>query len=1115
MVTALSALAALLTVPPVATPAYAQDDNRPSEFGTYNMQGSNRGARWTEEVAPRAGRGVLLALQEVGPGPPRPAPGTANNYQRIQIARTPNNLPNHYSITRWQVGQGIRYVYYLQTDPQRSRILRRDRWRGGRVNLAIVTDTPADEVRVLENPLYRRTGRGNAYRYRPLFGVRYGNTWYWDIHARNNDVPRLIQRVRAFAARHPEAPNWALIGDYNRDIHNLDAEEARTRLTMEDGERLLRTTYPTHISGDRRTELDFAITRGLPDNLQATIPNGGGADHVPLRFARAGAPDLPLMPTRLRTIQVRGQHHQGIRRTRFGAYQMGRAAHRFLFRNTRGGAHRLAFLGGGSGGARTARGDEDICPAIRLDAKPDRPGVIEDGPCGNTRAQWTLTDVGTGVDMELKESNGGAQRWRNVALPTLCLARLGPHVIAEPCAEKDTDQYWWDDAVALSGDWPDAAKDIRLESARYGLRAARGSHESESPVTPAPKPRHGKSDTSRASWNIEQVSPDDNLVRFTDPFNGSLCLGADETLDGPYKFAAVRGCDSGSDADGARQRWLGERYEDGTIRYRNEANNLCLTAHTDQDRPLKLLPCNDTEEQSWKITDPDTKPGLKKRDLRVMPLGDSITFGKQSSDGNGYRDELYDVLEQETGEGQNRVDFVGNVHNGTMADRDNEGHPGKRIDQIAKYAACSVPRYQPNVITLHAGTNDFNQEHDLATAHLRMKDLIERVLNESPKAVVVVAKVIPTGKPGLQPYIDAFNAKLPGVVSELRAAGKHVVLTDTSDVKVSDGLEHDAHPNDNGYAKIGYDFNRGILDAAAKGWIEKPAPQKPDAGCDPDKSKAGPGWRALGAIAPGMSYPAGSTDLADFDGDGRDDYVRIGGDRKVRIALNRKGKPGKPRWEEVNPGTRLTGGRDNWVIRIADIDGNGRADFLLVPPRSSSEDPMHVFLNRGLKNGKFSWDGTHVLDNPAGFGVRQEAIRFADVTGDGRDDFLQVGKNGSIHAYYNRPTHPNGRWSWEKHRYWAPGVFYGSRDMLRLADVSGDGKADYLMVGKHGAVHAYLNNGDKTPHRFTEHRYFVNETDYPGDKVAFRDISGDGKADYTVVYGGGSVRAWLNLGGNT
>ncbi|MET8678372.1 hypothetical protein ABZW18_12515 [Streptomyces sp. NPDC004647] len=49
-----------------------------------------------------------------------------------------------------------------------------------------------------------------------------------------------------------------------------------------------------------------------------------------------------------------------------------------------------------------------------------------------------------------------------------------------------------------------------------------------------------------------------------------------------------------------------------------------------------------------------------------------------------------------------------------MPDGDNEGHPGRRIDQIAEIADCSVPSSRPIVITLHhAGTNDLNQNHEI------------------------------------------------------------------------------------------------------------------------------------------------------------------------------------------------------------------------------------------------------------------------------------------------------------------------------------------------------------------------------------------------------------------
>src|SRR3989442_13321837 len=68
--------------------------------------------------------------------------------------------------------------------------------------------------------------------------------------------------------------------------------------------------------------------------------------------------------------------------------------------------------------------------------------------------------------------------------------------------------------------------------------------------------------------------------------------------------------------------------------------------------------------------------------LRLMPLGDSITWGVGSPSGNSYRDFLGSRLAAEG----HALDFVGSGRNGTMSDPDNEGHSGWRIGQIAGIA---------------------------------------------------------------------------------------------------------------------------------------------------------------------------------------------------------------------------------------------------------------------------------------------------------------------------------------------------------------------------------------------------------------------------------------------
>ncbi|MEV5313674.1 GDSL-type esterase/lipase family protein [Streptomyces sp. NPDC052610] len=492
-------------------------------------------------------------------------------------------------------------------------------------------------------------------------------------------------------------------------------------------------------------------------------------------------------------------------------------------------------------------------------------------------------------------------------------------------------------------------------------------------------------------------------------------------------------------------------------------------------------------------------------DLRLLPVGDSITYGENSTTLNGYRDPLWDYLAMSS-ETLWARDFVGSQRSGNMRDPDHEGHPGARIDEIMGEARCSVPAHRPNVVTLHAGTNDMNQQYQLATAPDRLGRLIDQILADAPEAVVLVATLIPSSKAGMQPRIDAYNARVPEVVRARQAQGKHVLLVDMSAVTTAD--VDGSHPDDTGYRKMAQAFHGGIVRAEQNGWITDPVPGSGQPCGDGETSKAGPGWRALGVIAPGMTSPEGRTDIVELNGDDRGDYVRITDDGAVRAALNTPAEPGRPDWADIDSGVPAAGPGSGAAVRFADVNGDGRDDLLEL----RSDSSVLAFENQGVEGGRIEW-GLGRLIAPGVSGATREAIRFADVDGDGRDDYLRVGDSGAVHAYINTPD-DSGLIHWEERLDWAPGVRYGSRDKLRLADVNGDRRADYLMVGSDGTVHAYLNDGGGGGGGFTEHLYFVYATGYPGQKSVFRDISGDGKADYLVVYDGGSLRAWLNRGGN-
>src|SRR3954471_7651047 len=124
--------------------------------------------------------------------------------------------------------------------------------------------------------------------------------------------------------------------------------------------------------------------------------------------------------------------------------------------------------------------------------------------------------------------------------------------------------------------------------------------------------------------------------------------------------------------------------------------------------------------------------------LRLMPLGDSITWGVGSPSGNSYRGFLWNQLAAEG----HALDFVGSGRNGTMPDRDNEGHSGWRIDQITGIADSVLTRYRPNVVTLEIGTNDLNGNYQIPTAPDRLRALIDRITRDVPDATVLVGTVI-------------------------------------------------------------------------------------------------------------------------------------------------------------------------------------------------------------------------------------------------------------------------------------------------------------------------------------------------------------------------------------
>ncbi|MFI2435316.1 SGNH/GDSL hydrolase family protein, partial [Streptomyces sp. NPDC018693] len=204
--------------------------------------------------------------------------------------------------------------------------------------------------------------------------------------------------------------------------------------------------------------------------------------------------------------------------------------------------------------------------------------------------------------------------------------------------------------------------------------------------------------------------------------------------------------------------------------------------------------------------------------LRVMPLGDSITWGVGSSTGNGYRGPLWNKLAADG----HPLDFVGTLRGGSMSDPDNQGHSGYKIHEVAALTDASLTRYRPNVVTLHIGTNDLNQSYQVSTATARLRSLVDQITAAAPDATVLVASLVVSTSGSEEQYRAAYNQAIPQIVRDAQAAGKRVAFVDMSSLTTAD-LDDALHPNDAGYQKMADAFHRGVRAADSAGWLRNPA----------------------------------------------------------------------------------------------------------------------------------------------------------------------------------------------------------------------------------------------------------------------------------------------------
>ncbi|MER5934986.1 GDSL-type esterase/lipase family protein [Streptomyces sp. NPDC002054] len=1035
----LALLMGLVGVIATAAPASAAPPDRKRFMATFNMLHSTAGGDMWLAVAEISRSFGVIALQEV-PRDGQLEPVAPHSPRRSTLLRQIGPDIWEYE---WRIGRDagdVRYVYLARNATQ---------------PLGIITTQRADHVTLVQHPTIPNSRTALVIAHNDIRMV------YASIHGfsgNGNDGVGLVTAVRdataAYGAANPPPQggdpwNWAVLGDFNRD----------PSLMRNDPNRPANSTVVSPTQGSQLRQgntLDYMVTSLGANFFNAstaapwsTIRNSG-SDHLPVLFSPMAA----------------GGPNQGWT---------------YRFTNPTGPKHSVISIPNGT--------TVDGAAAAREAWKRELSQI------------WRAEDfVSDGINTAHKLINTQTNKCLTLDVSRNVLQQA-------ECRDRDSlDQLWLYSTPSLQN----MARDIgpgfvarSTDPANGYLTTGGFTHEIPDEFRWAMEPidlRH---------WDTAGFPAGDqgsNPVYIMDGnANQSLTAGADHVSGGHS--------DHGNNDYHSEELWNHQPSGvPGGRHVVNESTKECLTIPASGQLKPTMEPCQPgNRHQAWEYVNGHLVgfalgvmvilsggelvlaagaavvgvisfiTGRKMGghiSLAVMPLGDSITLGVGSSTRTGYRPALAQMLAQDTAD----VKFVG-----SMQDADgsrHEGHSGWRIDQISANIDRWMADAKPNVVVLHLGTNDMNRNYEVATAPQRLGRLIDQIHDSSPDTVVVVASLVPAADPAVQARVNAYNRAIPGIVTDRAARGYRITQVSMGELSVAD-LNDNLHPNNNGYAKMARAFQGGVATASQKKWIV------PDVTVKPAPPEAGQG-------------AAAGDYRVDVNGDGRSDYLVVQDNGAVRAWVNSTGADGKVKWSDYGS---IASGSPSWTgaqVRFADVGGDARADYLVLSPNGA----VRALINQG-GDGRGGWqDAGTIASGSTSWNASQ--VRFADVGGDARADYLILSPNGAVRAFVNT-TRADGTLKWDDYGTIASGSAQWTAEDVRFADVGGDARADYLIVEDNGAVRSFINQGGDGHGGWGKvNTIATGSASWTATQVRFADVGGDSRADYLILADNGALTAYFN-----
>jgi len=220
--------------------------------------------------------------------------------------------------------------------------------------------------------------------------------------------------------------------------------------------------------------------------------------------------------------------------------------------------------------------------------------------------------------------------------------------------------------------------------------------------------------------------------------------------------------------------------------------------------------------------------------VRIMPLGDSITYDntyadldnpRSTSQRSGYRNYLWYKLQ----DANYNADFVGSRVAGDgispKFDPDNEGYAGWTSYRLAEKTYSFMQKSKPDIVLLHAGSNDWKESPKGIEDILDEIDTYEEISGNS--VTVVLALIINRKKPTR--WIRAFNSNVKNMAKKRIANGDKIVIVDMehdAGINYPNDFQDSAHPNNTGYRKMANLWYKAIMNISLVPKDTKSAPKR-------------------------------------------------------------------------------------------------------------------------------------------------------------------------------------------------------------------------------------------------------------------------------------------------